>query len=48
MVVGGAGSLYVNAEHTVQVKDDPDFPAMFLPLANAQVAADTRKIIAEE
>mgnify|MGYP002861075890 CR=1 FL=1 len=36
LIVGGAGSLYVNAEHTVQVKDGPDFPAAFLPLANAQ------------
>ena len=36
LIVGGAGSLYVNAEHTVQVKDGADFPAMFLPLANAQ------------
>jgi len=36
LIVGGAGSLYVNAEHTAQVKDDPNFPAMFLPLANAQ------------
>lgn len=36
LVVGGAGSLYVNPEHTVQVKDGADFPAMFLPLANAQ------------
>ena len=36
LIVGGAGSLYVNAEHTAQVKDDPSFPAMFLPLANAQ------------
>ena len=36
LIVGGAGSLYVNPEHTVQVKDGPDFPAMFLPLANAQ------------
>lgn len=36
LIVGGAGSLYVNPEHTVQVKDSPDFPAMFLPLANAQ------------
>ena len=38
LIVGGAGSLYVNPEHTVQVKDAPDFPAMFLPLANAQGA----------
>ena len=36
LIVGGAGSLYVNPEHTLQVKDGPDFPAMFLPLANAQ------------
>lgn len=38
LIVGGAGSLYVNPAHTVQVKDGPDFPAMFLPLANAQGA----------
>lgn len=36
LIVGGAGSLYVNPEHTIQVKDGADFPAMFLPLANAQ------------
>lgn len=36
VVVGGAGSLYVNPEHTVQVCDGPDFPAEFLPLAKAQ------------
>lgn len=36
LIVGGAGSLYVNPEHTIQVKDGEDFPAMFLPLANAQ------------
>ena len=36
LVVGGAGSLYVNAEHTVQVMDGPDFPDMFKPLAAAQ------------
>lgn len=35
-VVGGAGSLYVNAEHTVQVMDGPDFPDIFKPLAAAQ------------
>ena len=33
LVVGGAGSLYVNREHTVQVKDLESFPAVFLPLA---------------
>ena len=36
LVVGGAGSLYVNPEHTVQVCDGEDFPAMFLPLAKVQ------------
>ena len=34
LVVGGAGSLYVNPEHTVQVEDLESFPAMFKPLAN--------------
>ncbi|RAQ30022.1 NAD(P)-dependent oxidoreductase [Hydrogeniiclostridium mannosilyticum] len=45
LVVGGAGSLYVNPEHTVQVSDGPDFPAMFLPLAKAQgkALAELRK-----
>lgn len=36
VVVGGAGSLYVNPEHTAVVSDGEDFPAMFLPLAKAQ------------
>lgn len=36
LVVGGAGSLYVNAEHTAQVMDGPDFPDAFKPLARAQ------------
>lgn len=36
LVVGGAGSLYVDKEHTVQVKDGEDFPEVFKPLANAQ------------
>lgn len=35
-VVGGAGSLYVNPEHTLQVMDGPDFPDIFKPLARAQ------------
>lgn len=39
LVVGGAGSLYVNPEHTVQVKDLDSFPDVFKPLANAQGAA---------
>lgn len=36
LVVGGAGSLYVNPEHTAQVMDGPDFPEIFKPLARAQ------------
>lgn len=34
LVVGGAGSLYVNPEHTLQVKDLDSFPDVFKPLAN--------------
>lgn len=34
LIVGGAGSLYVNPEHTVQVMDGADFPEMFKPLAS--------------
>ncbi len=34
LVVGGAGSLYVNKEHTAQVMDGPDFPDVFKPLAS--------------
>ena len=36
LVVGGAGSLYVNKEHTVQVMDGADFPEVFKPLTKAQ------------
>lgn len=39
LVVGGAGSLYVNTEHTVQVSDGPDFPDIFKPLAAAMAKA---------
>lgn len=39
LVVGGAGSLYVNAEHTAQVADGPDFPDIFKPLAAAMAKA---------
>ena len=37
--VGGAGSLYVNPEHTAQVADGPDFPDAFKPLAAAMAKA---------
>lgn len=36
IVVGGAGSLYVDPEKTVKVMDTPDFPAMFFPTASNQ------------
>ncbi|MCI8468973.1 MAG: NAD(P)H-binding protein [Eggerthellaceae bacterium] len=36
LVVGGAGSLFMDPEHTVQLIDTPDFPDVFKPLASAQ------------
>jgi len=36
VVVGGAGSLYTNKEHTAVVSDGEDFPSQFLSLAKAQ------------
>ena len=36
LVVGGAGSLYVDPEHTACVAEGPDFPDAFKPLAKAQ------------
>lgn len=39
LIVGGAGSLYVNPEHTVCVADGPDFPDAFKPLASAMAKA---------
>ena len=41
LVVSGAGSLYVNPEHSVQVSDSPDFPDAFKPLAKAMAKALT-------
>ena len=35
-IVGGAGSLYVDPAHTVQLLDTPEFPAEFYPFAKAQ------------
>ena len=39
LVVGGAGSLYVDPEHTTTVSDTPDFPDAFKPLAAAMAKA---------
>ena len=35
VVVGGAGSLYLDASHTVALKDSAGFPDAFKPLASA-------------
>ena len=35
-IVGGAGSLYVDASHRVQLLDTPEFPAAFYAVAKAQ------------
>ncbi|MCI5942728.1 MAG: NAD(P)-dependent oxidoreductase [Ligilactobacillus animalis] len=39
LIVGGAGSLYVDPEHKTQLVDTPDFPAEFFALAKAQTEA---------
>ncbi|TWT16194.1 NAD(P)-dependent oxidoreductase [Streptococcus sp. sy010] len=39
LVVGGAGSLYVDASHQQQLFETPDFPEEFYPLAKAQAQA---------
>ena len=36
LIVGGAGSLYVDKEHTTQLFKTPDFPAEYFPTAQAQ------------
>ncbi len=45
LIVGGAGSLFVNKEHTLQLKDTPEFPKEFVTLATAQAdeLAELRK-----
>ena len=39
LVVGGAGSLYTNPEHTAQVANAPNFPDDWKPLASAMATA---------
>lgn len=39
LVVGGAGSLYVDPEHKTCLADGKDFPEMFKPLASAMAKA---------
>ena len=38
LIVGGAGSLYTNKEHTETVSSGPDFPHDWLPVANAIIS----------
>lgn len=35
LIVGGAGSLFINKEHTAVLAESPDFPDAFKPLASA-------------
>lgn len=39
IVVGGAGSLYLDETHSSQLKDTPDFPEAYHPLAEAMSEA---------
>lgn len=39
MIVGGAGSLFVDPEHTLTLSGTPDFPDAFKPLASAMASA---------
>jgi len=36
LIIGGAGSLYVDKAHTTQVFKTPEFPAEYVPTAQAQ------------
>ena len=36
LVVGGAGSLFVNAEHSLRLIDTPEFPDVYKPIASNQ------------
>ena len=48
IVVGGAGSLYVDPDKTVRVMDTPDFPESFKPTAtNMGIALDKLKTISD-
>ncbi|WP_421016489.1 NAD(P)-dependent oxidoreductase [Furfurilactobacillus cerevisiae] len=40
--VGGAGTLFINSEHTKMIKDRDNYPTDWLPLANALVASLNR------
>lgn len=38
IVVGGAGSLYVDPQHTTRLMDTPDFPDSYKPVAQNMAA----------
>lgn len=46
IVVGGAGSLYMNKEHTTQLMDIPEFPKEYLGVAKA--TADVLNYLREQ
>lgn len=37
LVVGGAGSLFVNPEHSLRLVDTPEFPEIYKPIAQGQL-----------
>ena len=39
LIVGGAGSLYLNPQHTVRLMDSPEFPGTAKPVAKAMAKA---------
>ncbi|EPY6471509.1 NAD(P)-dependent oxidoreductase [Clostridium sporogenes] len=39
LIVGSAGSLYVDPQHTMRLLDSPDMPEMYKPLSTNMVAA---------
>lgn len=39
LIIGGAGSLFVNPEHTMMLSQTPDFPDIFKPVSNAAAKA---------
>ncbi|MGX7419346.1 NAD(P)-dependent oxidoreductase [Carnobacterium gallinarum] len=48
MVVGGAGSLYVDPEQTVRLMDTPGFPDAYKPTSNSMgIALNTLKTVSD-
>ncbi|MDE6289569.1 MAG: NAD(P)H-binding protein, partial [Ureaplasma sp.] len=39
IIIGGAGSLFVNTEHTIMLQDTPEFPKEYLGVASASTDA---------